>query len=162
MDMTFDLEKAELARMASLGADSPSWLRYLRIRDWVVKLGGVMGMEPADELGWRTFVLTMEAFPEDEEPADQEIETEATAFLREWMAKGQPVLLDSHEAVLMLDELMEQERIPADEALDRMGNLKALPFSDEVMAGLIAVVPQPEPDYEAIPEDVLGDGEIES
>jgi hypothetical protein len=55
---------------------------------------------------------------------------------------------------------MEQEKIPADEALDRMGNLKELPLSDEVMAGLMAVVPQPEPDMMAIPEDVLGTNEI--
>jgi hypothetical protein len=155
--MTFDIERAEGARMAALGAESEPWLRYLRIRDWVMKLGPVMGMRPEDELGWRTFVLVVDCFPG--EPEDKELEAEATAFLREWMKPGHPALLDSHEAVLLLDELMEQEKIPADEALDRMGNLKELPLSDEVMAGLMAVVPQPEPDMMAIPEDVLGTNE---
>lgn len=154
--MQFDIERAEGERMKSLGAENPVWLRYLRLRDWVLKMGTAMNVIESEELGWRTFVLVMDGFPGDPEPADLDLENEAKAYLREWMVGGKDELLDAHEAVLLLDELMEQEQIPADEALDRMGNLKELPFSDEIMAALIAVVPQPEPDYTKIDEDVLG------
>lgn len=157
--MTFDIERAEGERMKSLGAENPVWLRYVRIRDWTLKLGKAMGAAPEEESGWATFVLVMEAFPGDPEPADRELEEQAKAYLRDWMARGKDELLDAHEAVLLLDELMEQERIPADEALDRMGNLKELPFSDEVMAALIAVVPQPDPDVSNLEGDVLGESQ---
>ena len=144
--MQFDIAWAEAERMKSLGPESAEWNRYVRIRDWVVNVGHVMNMRPEDEDGWKTFVLTMEAFPSDPEPADTDVEEKAKQFLRIWMEKGQPELLDVHEAVLFLDDLMDEEGIPPDEALDRMGNLKELPFSDEIMAALIAVVPQSEPD----------------
>ncbi|MFM9872584.1 MAG: hypothetical protein ACKVQS_03845 [Fimbriimonadaceae bacterium] len=156
--MSFDIERAESERMKSLGAENPVWLRYLRIRDWVLKMGEFMGFE-GDTAVWKTFVLLVDAFPGDPEPADLELEAEAKEFVRKSMEKGNPGLLDAHEAILFMEEIMEQEQIPADEAIDRMGNIKILPFTDEVLAALIAVVPQPKPDLSAIPEDVLGENE---
>lgn len=157
--MTFDIARAEGERLKSLGADNPVWLRYIRIRDWTLKMGQAMGAAPEEEIGWATFVLVMEAFPGDPEPADKPLEEAAKDYLREWMAAGKDELLDAHEAILLLDELMEQEKIPADEALDRMGNLKELPFTDEIMAALMQIVPQPEPDLNEIGDDVLGEQE---
>ncbi len=156
--MSFDIERAEIERMKSLGAENPVWLRYVRIRDWVVKMGEFMGME-GDVATWKTFVLLMDAFPGDVEPADLELENEAKESIRVSMERGNASLLDAHEAILFMEEIMDQEQIPADEAVDRMGNIKILPFSDEILAALIAVVPQPKPALSAIPEDVLGENE---
>jgi hypothetical protein len=158
VEMSFDIERAESERMKSLGAENPVWSRYVRIRDLVVKMGAVMGFD-GDPAVWKTFVLLVEAFPGDPEPADLELESAAKEYIRESMQRGNPGLLDSHEAILFMEEIMEQEQIPADEAIDRMGNIKILPFSDEILAALIAVVPQPRPDLSAIPEDVLGENE---
>jgi len=147
----FDIKSAEIEREKTLGSDHPAWTRYVRIRDLVMAMGPLMGMSKDDKTGWNTFILVMEGFPPDPEPANVDLEQEAKVFLRSWLGKGQETLLDVHEAILLYDDLLIQDKLEPHEILDRMGKHEELPFSDEMLAALLKVVPQKKPKIE-IPE----------
>jgi len=147
----FDIKSAEIEREKTLGADHPAWMRYIRLRDMVLAMGPLMGMSKDDKIGWNTFILVMEGFPPDPEPANLDLEQDAKQFLREWLKKGHESLLDVHEAALLYDDLLTQDKLEPHEILDRMGKHEELPFSDEILAALLKVVPQRKPKFE-IPE----------
>lgn len=150
----FDIHRAEEERSKALGTESEAWQRYLRIRNLVLEMGPVLGMARDDRDGWNAFVFVAEAFPPDPEPADEPLELEAKQFLNRFLQRSGTLLLDAHEAALLYDQLLTQDRLEPHEVIDRMGKLPEYPLEPEIMAALISVVPQRDPDIQIPKEDL--------
>ncbi len=142
----FDINRAEDERAHVLGFDSEVWQRYLRIRNLVLEMGPSLGMRPEDRDGWTTFVFVTEAFQTEEGTTAAEIQSEAKEFLNRFLAGAGAAILDAHEAAMLYDQLLTQDRLEPHEALDRIGKLPEYPLEPEILAALISVIPQREPD----------------